>query len=131
MWPRPPEWPSGRGVGVSCLCAGLLLVAGVGAPAGWAEEVPSTEPVTVEKSVEGLRFNVPPDWPIEERAGLVAPIPIEEYLGKKFQGIESRLKALDERFKELESRLEALEQQGTSDTKGLRSVERPTESAAP
>jgi len=42
----------------------------------------------------GLLFTVPEDWPIEERGGVVAPIPIEEYVTRKFKDIESRLEKI-------------------------------------
>ena len=43
------------------------------------------------KTQKGLRFIVPEDWPIEERNGVVAPIPIEEYITKRFKNIEAKL----------------------------------------
>ena len=46
------------------------------------------------KMQQGLRFAVPDDWPVEERGGVVAPIPIEEYVVEKFDAIESELEAI-------------------------------------
>ncbi len=51
------------------------------------------------KSAKGLNFNVPPDWPLEDRGGSLSPIPVEEYLIMKF-------KKSDERFKQMEARLD-------------------------
>jgi len=45
---------------------------------------------TVRKSKNNLNFQIPEDWPIEERGGLVAPIPAEEYLAMKFENLELR-----------------------------------------
>lgn len=46
------------------------------------------------RTQKGLKFNVPEDWPIEERNGVVGPIPIEEYIDIKFKDIASQLEAL-------------------------------------
>jgi len=40
------------------------------------------------KEVDGLRFKVPEDWPIEKRGGVLAPIPTEEYVSMKFKDID-------------------------------------------
>ena len=68
------------------------------------------------RSVKGLKFNVPEDWPIEERGGMLGPIPIEEYIAKKFNAIDSKFmeaegKHINVKIKldEIESRLENLE----------------------
>ena len=67
-------------------------------------------------TAKGINFNVPEDWPIEERGGAVGPIPIEEYLGLKFRkvdakfgdiesgtsGTKEKLNTIDERLNELE-----------------------------
>jgi methyl-accepting chemotaxis protein len=58
---------------------------------GYAQEVQT-------RSREGLKFTVPEDWPIEKRAGVVAPIPIEEYVTKKFHSIEEQLTALQQQL---------------------------------
>lgn len=68
------------------------------------------------RSVKGLQFNVPDDWPIEERGGTVGPIPIEEYIAKKFSAIDSKFveaegKLINVKMKldEIESRLDNAE----------------------
>lgn len=64
-----------------------------------------------------LKFNVPDDWPIEERGGTVGPIPVEEYLALKFGRIEGRLKEMEAKSAEgglkladLDSRLKVIEE---------------------
>ena len=69
-----------------------------------------SEPVTVRKNKEGLNFTLPPDWPIEKRGGITAPIPVEEYLGKKFSAVESRLKLLEQQYNGLDVRLRIVEE---------------------
>ena len=39
------------------------------------------------RTQKGLRFTVPEDWPIEKRGGGLAPIPVEEYVLKRFKEI--------------------------------------------
>ncbi len=57
---------------------------------------------------EGLVFRVPDDMPIEERSGVQAPIPFDEYVYGKFKKMENRFKALNERMDRLEKDLELL-----------------------
>ena len=85
----------------------LILIA---VPMSWAEESPK-ESVTVRKTSERLNFNLPPDWPIEKRGGIMAPIPIEEYLARKFKAIESRLQGVEEHLNGLDVRLRVLEEE--------------------
>lgn len=103
--------------------AGLAWAVTLASP-GVAEE-PSSQAGTVRKTSQGLHFNVPPDWPIEERGGVVAPIPIEEYLAKKFGAIEARLQALEQRFNGLDIRMRVLEEaiKAKAPAGGLRSTE--------
>ncbi|MBI4340942.1 MAG: hypothetical protein HY598_01525 [Candidatus Omnitrophica bacterium] len=107
---------------------GVLLGAALGfAPAPLAAEpVPAEASSTVIKKKDGLRFNVPPDWPVEERNGAVGPIPIEEYLGRKFSSLESRLRVLEQQISSFELRLRVLEEEGKRSSRsggGLRSGE--------
>lgn len=102
----------------------LASVVWLGGTAASAEE--KAEPVVVTKTQDGLKFTVPPDWPIEKRGGVVAPIPIEEYLGQKFKAIDSRLQALEQRFNGLDVRLRVLEEAAKQQQRqGLRSLEEP------
>ncbi len=87
--------------------AWLLLALAVPAARG-ADEAEET-PATTVRTSEGLKFVVPPDWPIEKRNGIVAPIPIEEYLNRKFSGLEKKVRELEGKVGALESKLSALE----------------------
>lgn len=69
----------------------------------------SSKNVTIRKSKNNLHFQVPPDWPIEERGGIVAPIPIEEYLAIKFQAIYLRLKRIENELSGMEIKMRVLE----------------------
>jgi len=95
-----------------------------------ADEVIDETSMVVEIVTDsGLRFMLPPDWPIEERAGVVGPVPVEEYLAMKFAGVNTKLSvqaeqlaaqadritvqdeqlsALDRRIQELESILASI-----------------------
>ena len=65
---------------------------------------------TVKKSKGGLNFQLPPDWPVEKRGGMIIPIPVEEYLGKKFKEVESRLHLLEQQQSGFDIRLRAIEE---------------------
>ena len=80
-------------------------------PRAWsADEDGSTESTVRKRHQEGLNFYVPPDWPVERRAGIVAPIPIEEYLANKFGALNERLDTVDRHISALEDRLKATEE---------------------
>ena len=70
-----------------------------------------------KQNLKGLQFNVPSDWPIEQRNGTLGPIPIEEYLTLKFDKIDARinetkidLAQINEKFKALDARLTTVEE---------------------
>ncbi len=71
-----------------------------------------TPPSTVVKTHDGLRFNLPADWPVEKRDGAVGPIPIEEYLARKFSALDARLRALEQQIGSLDVRMRVLEESG-------------------
>jgi len=100
----------------------LLLLLGI-TQAGWGEDSASTEPPTIQKTSERLHFNVPPDWPIEKRGGIMAPIPIEEYLARKFKALDARLRVLEQQFNGFDVRLRVVEEQAKQQRQGLRSSE--------
>ncbi len=102
-----------------CLLPSLGLI-GIGGVGAWADE-PSSQPVVEVKTQEGLRFTLPPDWPVEKRGGVVAPIPIEEYLARKFSVMDNRLRSLEQQTAGFDLRLRVLEEQA-QERKGLRST---------
>ena len=91
---------------------GLALWIGLWAcsSAAAAEDQNKESAVTV-RTKEGLHFNVPPDWPVEWRNGIVTPIPIEEYLDRKFSAVEKRMETLERQASSLETRLRVLEEE--------------------
>ena len=105
-------------------CVSVVLALAIAGPAG-AEEAAKPEPATVRKSKDGLQFQVPPDWPVEKRGGITAPIPIEEYLGRKFTAIEAQLQGLEQRFNGLDVRLRVVEEELKKQRQAQRSMEQP------
>lgn len=107
------------------LAMGVGLAALTGLPAAWAEEARSSEQedVTVEKTAERLHFKVPADWPVEKRGGVMAPIPIEEYLARKFKALEAQLQSIEQRVAGLDLRVRVLEEASKKQSKGLSSAE--------
>ena len=100
----------------------FIFIVGVGLASAEAEDASSKGSVTVRKTEDRLHFQLPPDWPIEKRGGVTGPIPIEEYLARKFSAIESRLQAIEQRFNGFDVRLRALEEQMKKQTQALQST---------
>ena len=84
-----------------------------------------SRPATTTRSHGQLKFQLPPDWPIEERGGLVGPIPVEEYLAMKFSALDARLQGLEQQLSGLDLRIRVLEeaQKKQQTSSGLRSSE--------
>lgn len=60
---------------------------------------------------KGLVFRVPEDMPIEERNGIVQPIPFDEYMYGKFKKLEDRLEKIELQIGAVETRIENIEKQ--------------------
>lgn len=84
----------------------------------------------VTKEFGGILFKLPADWPIEERYGVISPIPVEDYLARKFAVVNTQMKFLEERIQELEKRNQALEKVLHSLRKTLQELAPPTEGNA-
>ena len=65
----------------------------------------------MQKTKEGLHFQLPEDWPVEKRGGVMAPIPIEEYLSRKFSAIGLQLQLLEQRVNGLDVRVRVAEEE--------------------
>ena len=50
----------------------------------------------------GLKYRVPEDMPIENRNGIEAPIPFDEYMYSKFKKIDERLTRIEETLDHIE-----------------------------
>ena len=64
----------------------------------WASEtvrVNAEETKRTTKTLKGINFNIPADWPLEERGGALGPIPVEEYLIMKFGKTGEHFKQLE------------------------------------
>jgi len=65
------------------------------------------------KKKNGLYFQVPEDWPIEKRGGILAPIPTEEYVSIKFKTTEKEFQMirddLTNKFEELQLDIKTME----------------------
>lgn len=74
------------------------------------ENTPKEAVKMVVKSQNGLQFTVPEDWPVEERAGVVGPIPVEEYLTGKLNQVNAKLHSLERQVTSFEVRMRVLEE---------------------
>ena len=66
---------------------------------------------TIKKTKNNINFNLPDDWPIQEKNGTTGPVPIEEYLAFKFADIGTRLSKLEETVSGFNGRIKTLEDQ--------------------
>jgi hypothetical protein len=57
---------------------------------------------------EGLTFRVPEDMPIENRGGILAPIPFDEYMYGKFKQMAQRLDRMQAQLDRIEKLLSDL-----------------------
>ena len=72
-------------------------------------------------------FKLPADWPVEIRHGVISPIPVEDYLARKFAVVNTQMKFLEQRIQELEKRNQALEKVLQSLRKILQELTPPQE----
>ena len=82
------------------------LVVGALTPAHAADK----DAATTHKTESGLHFQLPADWPIEKRGGVVGPIPIEEYVARKMTAMEGRLQGLEQQVGKMDIQVRVLEE---------------------
>ncbi len=73
----------------------LLALAVWGVLTGMRQNAGAAEPKS-QRTQEGLHFTVPEEWPIEKRGGVLSPMPVEEYVVKRFQESESRITTISQ-----------------------------------
>ena len=115
--------PSGKMRSASLIRASLAIAMLAAAPIAQAEDGAQADAVTVKKSQQNLNFQVPPDWPIERRGGIVGPIPVEEYLAMKFKALDGRLQTMEQKVNGMDLRLRVIEETLKKSTSGLKSSE--------
>ncbi len=79
-------------------------------PVAFAKDEPLTNDAVVIKHEGAHRLLLPKDWPVEQKDGRLAPVPIEAYLSMKFGQVKNALGQTDQRMAALEKRVEQLEQ---------------------
>lgn len=93
-------------------------------------EALSEEQKTNVRTLKGIQFNLPEDWPIKEEGegGALQPIPVEEYVVLKFGRVDERFEQLDKRmateFKQLESNIKEVKDKVSDLEDRLRDLER-------
>ncbi|HLD78744.1 MAG TPA: hypothetical protein VJB16_06980 [archaeon] len=121
---RPHGERNGGWLGAAALS---LLVGAAGSPARAEDGEAAQAKPTVRKTAEQLHFELPPDWPVEKRGGMVGPVPVEEYLAMKFKALESRLRTIEQRLSGFDLRLRVIEEamKSKNPQSGLRSSGTP------
>jgi len=74
-------------------CGGFLVAASCGAEG--ASDDARTYGKTVIKVVDGQRFQLPEDMPLQSKNNIIAPMPIEQYIAMKFERLEERLQRIE------------------------------------
>lgn len=110
--------PHRKRCGLLIGAAAMLLMS-----AAWAAQDDASSESMAVTTKDKLRFVLPPDWPVEKRGGIVAPIPIEEYLAKKFSALEARLRVMEQQLAGIELRVRTTEEAVKASTNSLRSSE--------
>jgi hypothetical protein len=99
------------------LILGVLFALAI-AGSSWAEVTPENTTSGTDnkakkdfgvKTVEGLRFAVPEDMPIQKKDGITAPMKMEEYVAVKFSRIENRLSAVEKAIAKINEELSTIE----------------------
>lgn len=103
-------------------CAALALGMTLSCIAAAEDATLSDDTVTVR--TEGAhRLLLPNDWPVEQKDGLVNPVPVEQYLGMKFERVASRLDEIMQRMAAMDQRLRHVEEAQTTLQARLRALE--------
>ena len=89
----------------------VLLAAAPGSVARAADDRDDPKGQMVVKTEQGLHFTLPADWPVEKRGGAVGPIPIEEYISRKFTAMDTRLRTLEQQITSMDLRVRFLEEE--------------------
>lgn len=75
-----------------------------------AKDYEELEDGMVVKTVDGLRFVVPKDRPIEKKDGVVAPMSLDKYVAMKFAKIEERFQKLETSLGKIEEDLKSIKE---------------------
>ena len=70
----------------------ILPLSVEGADVGQSDEYDNS---TIVKTVDGIRFQVPEDRPIEQGKGFIRPMPLDAYVSMKFSKLEDRLQKME------------------------------------
>ena len=65
---------------------------------------------TVVKIVDGIRFQVPEDRPIEQGKGFIRPMPLDAYVSAKFSKLENRLQKMENSIDAIKNDLAAVKE---------------------
>lgn len=101
---------------LTAIISAILIVSSHPHPLCGAEEVQTSEeeeevtfPYKTVRTEEGLLFRVPEDMPIEKRGGIIAPIPFDEYVYGKIEGLKRKISSTEERLARIEEKLGMIE----------------------
>ena len=108
----------------------ILAIGGILSPAARLDAASEERKTTSVRTVKGIQFNLPEDWPIKEQGegSALQPIPVEEYVVLKFGKVDERLEQLDKRmtkeFTQLKSKVKELSDKVSDLEERLRDLER-------
>jgi len=88
----------------------LVVLWTVFAPLASSEEATLSDDTVTVRTEGAHRLLLPKDWPVEQKDGLLNPVPIEQYLSMKFSQVASRLEELIQRLDAMNQRLRSVEE---------------------
>ena len=71
---------------------------------------------TIIKTVDGLKFKVAEDRPVEKKHGIVAPMELDKYVALKFSKLEERLQNIEDAIRKIEEKLSLIKDEPSDDT---------------
>ena len=110
-----------RGVAALVGCP-IALLLGL-APGASAEEAELTDETLAIRREAGHQLLLPNDWPVVRQDGVLAPVPLEEYLSMKFGQVRGVTDRSDRRLNALDRRLARVEEQQRALLLGLKALE--------
>lgn len=85
----------------------ILPLAANGADVEQSDEYDNS---TIVKTVDGIRFQVPEDRPIEQGKGFIRPMPLDAYVSMKFSKLDEHLQKMEDSIDAIKNDLAAVKE---------------------
>lgn len=88
----------------------FIFILPLGADGADVEQSNESDDSTIVKTVDGIRFQVPEDRPIEQGKGFIRPMPLDAYVSMKFSKLENRLQKMEDSIEKIKNDLAAVKE---------------------